>query len=74
MEIERSEGEFASMETESGERISDQITGNLYINRITLSDTRQHVKRKQQRLDTTETISNEMEEYCEAVAVFNKDT
>ena len=81
MQVERSEGEFASMERvnqtsmkQNLERISDQITGNIYINRIRLSDMRQHVVWKQQRLDTSEAISNELEEYCEALAVVNKDT
>ena len=50
----------------------DQIR-NIYLNETAPLDMRHHLMQNQLKLDTAEAISDEIEEYCEAMKEFNKD-
>ena len=47
---------------------------HLCIQNMARLDKRKHLMLNQQSLDTAEAMSDEIEEYCEAVEEFNKDT
>ena len=61
-------------EAKTGRTISDHISGRIYLNRKAPLKMRHRLMLNPRRLDTAEAISEEIEEYCEAVKGFITDS
>ena len=77
--VERSSNQLAAVEknaaeytAKTGETISEQSKKNIFLSKIVPTDMRQHLMLNQTRLESSEAIADEIEEYCKAMEEFNK--
>ena len=60
-------------ETRTGERVSDGIRREVYMNLIAPKDMQQHLMLHQSRLSTAEEVAQEIENYWDATEEFSRD-